>query len=81
MTMRDSLSKNHGISIMWEDISLHRHEEVDWDQLTPMELANCRYDAVAKHIMIFSVNNKWKPINRFLGKGWHCLVGPIKISG
>ena len=57
MTMRDSLSKNHGISIMYKYISGHINKEVNWYQLTPKELDNCKCDAVAKNILVFSVEN------------------------
>ena len=49
--MRDSLSKCHGITIMWEDIAGHRDKEVKWDQLTPMELSNYNCDEVATNIL------------------------------
>ena len=62
--------KNHCISIMWEDIAIHRDEEVNWYQLTPMELAYCKFDAIAKDILIFSVKNNWKYFNSLPGEGW-----------
>ena len=66
---------------MWEDIVCRRDEEVDWDQIAPMELANCKCGAVAKNILVLSVDNNWKPVNSFPGKGWPCMVGPLNIRG
>ena len=33
---------------MWEENTGHKDEEVNAYQITPMELDNCKYDAVAK---------------------------------
>ena len=81
MTMRESLLKTNGISIMWEAIAGYWDNEVNWDQLTPMELTNCKFVAVAKNIFDLSVDNNWKPINRFPSEGCHCMVVPLKILG
>ena len=79
--IRDSLSKYHCIFMMWEYIAGHQEKMVYWYKLTPMELANCKFDAVAKLIFLLSVNNNWKPVNIFLGEVWHYMVGSLKILG
>ena len=32
----DSISKDHGISIKWEEISIQQDDELDWVKITPM---------------------------------------------
>ena len=65
---------------MWEDIAEHREEEVEWYQLNPMEIANCKCDAVAKQILFLSIINNCKPVNRFPIDGLQFMVVPFKIS-
>ena len=48
MKIRESISKYHGISVMWEDVIGHQENDMNQEQLTPMELANCKCDTVAK---------------------------------
>ena len=33
---------------MWEDVIGHQENDMNQEQLTPMELANCKCDTVAK---------------------------------
>ena len=65
MTMRDSISKNRGISIMWGDIVVYRDKEVNWYQFPPMEIANYKWDTVETNILVFPVGNNWETINSF----------------
>ena len=38
---------------MWEDIEVHGDEEVDWYQITFMDIANRKCDAVAETFWFF----------------------------
>ena len=55
MSIRDSLSEDHGVSIKWEDIVVNRDDEVDWFQLTSKKQTNCNCDVAIKNIMSFYV--------------------------